>query len=144
VRQHFCAYNQKFRKNSSLALLTYSSFPKNSVLSDITSRRQQKVKRRFGESCGFHIRGRRMNPAKKQCEGRIKRRLISNGLHGVISQWMELTLHNLIFIIFYSFIILGLFVPFSNSYDYHLTNITFPSFCLRNLFFADLSKNLSV
>jgi hypothetical protein len=74
---------------------------RSSVFWDITQCSRLKVNRRFGGTCRLHLQGWRISRARNQRESRWeaelwrrfvppKRRVIFNGLHGVISQKIEL------------------------------------------------------
>jgi hypothetical protein len=76
--------------------LIWSTYWKNTMMSsilwDITPRGRLKVNRRFRWTCRLYFRGRRIGQARNQHGGDVppKRRLNSHGLHGVISQKIEL------------------------------------------------------
>jgi hypothetical protein len=72
---------------------------KSSIFWDITPYSPLKVNRRLGGTCRLHLQGRRINQARNKREADskqslrhlpTKRRFTFNGLHGVISQMIEL------------------------------------------------------
>jgi hypothetical protein len=79
-----------------------SHYLKSSIFWDVTPCSPFKVNRRFGGTCRLHLQGREISQAGEQLETRWqpelclqpalkpKRRLTFNGLHGIISQEIEL------------------------------------------------------
>jgi hypothetical protein len=73
---------------SGLPLQEEHFIPKTSVFWDITPCIPLKVNQRYGGTCGFHLQGRRISQARNHREAGSKQTF--NGLHGVISQKIDL------------------------------------------------------